>query len=87
MSVATKIAIQLNCKLGGEVWHLEIPVCKLIYILKIFLGFIGKIGVSLSSTFIVVYLFFHLCTEFCPTYGLGKSNNVLFHSKVHVAKI
>lgn len=26
MSVATKIAIQLNCKLGGEVWHLEIPV-------------------------------------------------------------
>ena len=47
MSVATKIAIQLNCKLGGEVWHLEIPVCKLIYILKIFLGFIGKIGVKL----------------------------------------
>ena len=26
MSVATKIAIQLNCKLGGEVWALEIPV-------------------------------------------------------------
>ena len=57
MSVATKIAIQLNCKLGGEVWHLEIPVCKLIYILKIFLGFIGEIGVSLSSTFIVVFLY------------------------------
>ena len=26
MSVATKIAIQLNCKMGGEVWALEIPV-------------------------------------------------------------
>lgn len=26
MSVATKIAIQLNCKLGGEVWALEIPL-------------------------------------------------------------
>ena len=26
MSVATKVAIQLNCKLGGEVWTLEIPV-------------------------------------------------------------
>nr|XP_022341463.1 piwi-like protein 1 isoform X1 [Crassostrea virginica]XP_022341464.1 piwi-like protein 1 isoform X1 [Crassostrea virginica]XP_022341465.1 piwi-like protein 1 isoform X1 [Crassostrea virginica] len=25
MSVATKIAIQLNCKLGGEVWCLDIP--------------------------------------------------------------
>ncbi|KAL4223114.1 Piwi-like protein 1 [Mactra antiquata] len=26
MSVATKVAIQLNCKLGGEVWALEIPL-------------------------------------------------------------
>jgi aubergine-like protein len=26
MSVATKIAIQLNCKLGGEVWAVDIPV-------------------------------------------------------------
>ncbi|XP_048752927.1 piwi-like protein 1 isoform X2 [Ostrea edulis] len=26
MSVATKIAIQLNCKLGGEVWCLEVPL-------------------------------------------------------------
>lgn len=26
MSVATKIAIQLNCKLGGEVWALGIPL-------------------------------------------------------------
>lgn len=26
MSVATKICIQLNCKMGGEVWALEIPV-------------------------------------------------------------
>jgi aubergine len=26
MSVATKIAIQLNVKMGGEVWALEVPV-------------------------------------------------------------
>lgn len=26
MSVCTKIAIQLNCKLGGEVWAVEIPL-------------------------------------------------------------
>jgi len=30
MSVATKIAIQLNVKMGGEVWSLEIPVSKII---------------------------------------------------------
>ncbi|BFZ18411.1 hypothetical protein BsWGS_21450 [Bradybaena similaris] len=26
MSVATKIAIQMNCKMGGEVWGVEIPM-------------------------------------------------------------
>ena len=26
MSVTTKIALQLNCKLGGELWALEIPM-------------------------------------------------------------
>jgi len=26
MSVTTKVALQLNCKLGGELWALEIPV-------------------------------------------------------------
>ena len=26
MSVATKIAIQMNCKMGGEVWGAEIPI-------------------------------------------------------------
>jgi len=29
MSVATKIAIQLNVKMGGEVWALEIPVSQI----------------------------------------------------------
>ncbi|OWF41593.1 piwi-like protein 1 [Mizuhopecten yessoensis] len=32
MSVATKIAIQLNCKLGGEVWRLDIPLKNLMVI-------------------------------------------------------
>ena len=26
MSVITKVAIQMNCKLGGELWRLQIPV-------------------------------------------------------------
>jgi len=26
ISVATKVAIQINCKMGGEVWKLQIPV-------------------------------------------------------------
>lgn len=26
MSVATKIAIQMNCKMGGDVWGCSIPV-------------------------------------------------------------
>ena len=32
MSVATKIGIQLNCKLGGEVWGCEIPVKNLMVV-------------------------------------------------------
>ena len=28
MSVTTKVALQLNCKLGGELWALEIPVSE-----------------------------------------------------------
>ncbi|ESO84639.1 hypothetical protein LOTGIDRAFT_131825 [Lottia gigantea] len=32
MSVATKICIQMNCKLGGEVWTVEIPLTKLMVI-------------------------------------------------------
>uniref|UniRef100_A0AAU7VFF0 Piwi-like protein 1A n=1 Tax=Enchytraeus coronatus TaxID=208440 RepID=A0AAU7VFF0_9ANNE len=26
MSVATKVLIQMNCKMGGEVWHLDVPM-------------------------------------------------------------
>lgn len=32
MSVCTKIGIQLNCKLGGEVWAVDIPLNKLMVI-------------------------------------------------------
>jgi len=32
MSVCTKIGIQLNCKLGGEVWAVEIPMKKLMVV-------------------------------------------------------
>ena len=26
MSVTTKIAVQMNCKLGGEAWSIDVPV-------------------------------------------------------------
>lgn len=26
MTIATKIALQMNCKMGGELWSVEIPV-------------------------------------------------------------
>ena len=32
MSVCTKIGIQLNCKLGGEVWAVDIPLKNLMVI-------------------------------------------------------
>jgi aubergine-like protein len=32
MSVCTKIGIQLNCKLGGEVWAVDIPLKKLMVV-------------------------------------------------------
>ncbi|XP_050410256.1 piwi-like protein 1 isoform X1 [Patella vulgata] len=32
MSVATKIAIQINCKLGGEIWKLKIPLKGTMYV-------------------------------------------------------
>jgi len=35
MSVTTKVVMQLNCKLGGELWALEIPVSALIYVGRI----------------------------------------------------
>ena len=28
-SVTQKIALQINCKLGGELWSLEIPVVRI----------------------------------------------------------
>lgn len=32
MSVATKVAIQMNCKLGGEVWAVEVPLKDLMVV-------------------------------------------------------
>ena len=31
MSVATKIGIQINAKLGGEIWGVTIPVNKILF--------------------------------------------------------
>ena len=32
MSVATKIAVQMNAKMGGEVWAVEVPLKKLMVV-------------------------------------------------------
>lgn len=32
MSVATKVGIQINAKLGGEIWAVQIPVCLFSFI-------------------------------------------------------
>ena len=32
MSVVTKVALQINCKLGGELWATDIPLKKLMVI-------------------------------------------------------
>jgi len=29
MSVATKVVLQMNCKMGGELWAVKIPVASL----------------------------------------------------------
>ena len=34
-SVITKVAIQMNCKLGGEIWGVTIPVRKYIFFVEI----------------------------------------------------
>ncbi len=31
MSVATKVGIQINAKLGGEIWAVQIPVCSFFF--------------------------------------------------------
>ena len=52
MSVATKIVLQINCKLGGELWALEIPVC---YYDKLHLQYCTKY--TLPSNAVIVSYF------------------------------
>lgn len=40
MSVATKIAMQIICKLGGELWAVEIPVSN---VFKMFVFITAKL--------------------------------------------
>ena len=51
MSVATKVAIQMNCKLGGEPWAVQIPMKDTMIIGKyiIILCLPGSHGVLLIS--------------------------------------
>jgi aubergine-like protein len=34
MSVATKVGIQINAKLGGEIWSVQIPVCLFLFLVQ-----------------------------------------------------
>ena len=66
MSVCTKIGIQLNCKLGGEIWAVEVPVKNIMVIGidvyhdsltkgKSIVGFVASTNANLTR-----YLFFPL---------------------------
>ena len=44
MSVATKVALQMNCKLGGEPWAVKIPM-KVIFVFLLLVN--GKVYVIL----------------------------------------
>ena len=57
MSVATKIGIQLNVKLGGEVWALEIPVCFFLDLcLKDFITIVSKFRLMIHVVFVFNYV-------------------------------
>ena len=52
MSVTTKIAVQMNCKLGGEAWTVEIPVSRyIIYTYTFTIWCIDKEYIAILSLF------------------------------------
>ena len=73
MSVCTKIGIQLNCKLGGEVWAVKIPLKRLMVIGidcyhdsqnkgKSIAGFVASMNQSLTKYVCVVQLEVFVCS-------------------------
>ncbi|XP_043548681.1 piwi-like protein 1 [Chiloscyllium plagiosum] len=62
MAIATKIALQINCKMGGELWSVEIPLKQLMVVgidcyhdnaagRKSIAGFVASINQSITRWF------------------------------------
>ncbi|XP_041456323.1 piwi-like protein 1 [Lytechinus variegatus] len=77
MSVATKIALQMNCKMGGDLWRVEIPLNNLMVIGidsyhdslskgRSVMGFVASMNQSLTS--------FYSCCAFQHTSGEFGTN-------------
>jgi len=80
MSVAMKVALQINCKMGGQLWAVKIPMKK-----SMVVGFdayhdsqqqgksVGALVASLNDTFTKYFS----CTELHPTYGATEISNTI----------
>merc|ERR1740128_890233 len=80
MSVATKIALQMNCKLGGQLWAVKIPLKNAMVV-----GFdvyhdtlqknksVGALVASLNQTFTK----YHSETEFHETGGIREMSGTI----------
>jgi len=80
MSVATKVALQMNCKLGGQLWAVKVPLKGAMVV-----GFdayhdslhqgrsVGALVASLNDTFTKYFS----VTEMHPTYGATEISNTI----------
>ncbi len=83
MSVTTKVAMQLNCKLGGELWAVEIPVshhCRQLSHQTAVFGSLSPVCLSLSVCLSVcvcvcVCVCVHACVRELSTSILGDSTS------------
>ena len=69
-SVVTKVAIQMNCKLGGELWLTKIPVSSInITILQLYLSFYFLCSYFTYYSFLFIFYY----TEFSVFFLRGKN--------------
>jgi len=67
MSVATKVVLQMNCKMGGELWAVRIPVASSSSrsALSVFVVFL--------SLLLQLDIYFYRATVCNATYGTAKA--------------
>ena len=75
MSVTTKVAMQLNCKLGGELWALEVPVS---WSPSVF------VSVSFLSACLRLHVYLSTCLSICLSVFLCECVCVHVHACVRV---